>query len=403
MKDRIISFDTQLSTLDTPLNFLKEKADSTQEHIHDTSKEIKEVLSMMNTIPGILQPDSFSFIAPEVQSLDATINDFSEKDLPGKVTLSELDVYISIIAGVIASVIDIVFVGTPEVVKIYKRGEEFDGSVLTALLRKIGSRSSTMSEIFRWLSEKCSVSYDISAMKDVVSPDNHRLRSFSHDPLVGLLFAVSDIILGTATLIDNDGRIRIIVNDKGRHPMQKYLAVASYLGHLLSDICTARGIPIPGFFLTQFFAGDENSIARVAEAMYKDGYDMRHLASMSVPVIIKNMILNGYILLTQDKQAQNTTIAMREIQENKRIAYKYKLRLVSDAVCCGGNVLKFFIPSTSGNITALNLPEWTGLLQDTIIMLKYQLRDKSVETVIRNRDVINDNWVKLAMDFEEKT
>ena len=91
---------------------------------------------------------------------------------------------------------------------------------------------------------------------------------------------------------------------------------------------------------------------------------------------------------------------MKEIQENKRIAYKYKLRLISDAVSCGGNVLKFFIPPTSGNMTALNLPEWAGLLADTIITLKYQLRDKSVEKAISNREIINDNWVKLAMNFE---
>ena len=400
MKDRIISFDSQLSELDAPIDTLSIETDRAEESISDTGKEINEVLEILNTIPGALRPVPDPVEIPEIKHLNVVLGDLSDKELSGTVSLSGLDTIVSIIAGVIASIIDIVFVGTPEVVKVYKKGENFDGSILTALFRKIGSGDNKLSEIFKWLSDKCKVPYDISAMKDVVAPDNHRLRNFAHDPLVGLLFAVADIILGTATVIDNDGRIRILVNNKNQSPIQKYLAVVYYLGHLLSDVCTARGLPIPGFFLTQFFAGNKDSIARVAEAMYKDGYDVRHLASMSTPVIIKNLIINGYLWLTQSEQTESSSIAMKEIQENKRIAYKYKLRLVSDAVCCSGNVLKFFIPPTSGNMTALNLPEWAGLLTDTIITLKYQLREKNVEQVMRNREIINDNWIKLAMDFE---
>lgn len=79
------------------------------------------------------------------------------------------------------------------------------------------------------------------------------------------------------------------------------------------------------------------------------------------------------------------------------MVYKYKLRLVSDAVGCSGNVLKFFIPPTMGNITALNISEWASLLKDTIINLKYQMRDKDIEKVIAQREVINDNWRKFDL------
>ena len=50
----------------------------------------------------------------------------------------------------------------------------------------------------------------------------------------------------------------------------------------------------------------------------------------------------------------------------------------------------------SGNITALNLPGWFSLIKDTLVNLKYQLRDKTVETIAFNREVINDNWKELA-------
>ncbi len=37
---------------------------------------------------------------------------------------------------------------------------------------------------------------------------------------------------------------------------EKLLSVFYYIGHIVSDLFTARGLPIPGFFLTQFFTGE---------------------------------------------------------------------------------------------------------------------------------------------------
>ena len=282
--------------------------------------------------------------------------------------------------------------------KIYRGGENFDGSLLTKELRKIGNGDDKLSGMLKWLSDKCEVPYDVSVEPGAVIPNNHRLRNRGHDPLFGLLFAIADIMLGTATLIDNEGNIKILIRDKNYPPEEKYLSVLFYLGHLLSDVCTSRGLPIPGFFATQFFTNGENdrSIAKVAEQMYKDGYDLRHLASMSTPVIVKNLITDTYLNLTfNDSGDPLELIAEKELREYKRTAYKYRLRLVSDAVSCGGNALKFFLPPTTGNMTALNLPEWASLIKDTIAEMKYQLRDKSVEEAIFNREIISDNWKML--------
>ena len=150
--------------------------------------------------------------------------------------------------------------------------------------------------------------------------------------------------------------------------------------------------------MTQFFTtgDDSSSIARIAEQMYKDGYDSRHMISMSTPVVIKNLITDTYLnLVFEDESSQFDSIAEKEIRNNKRTAYKYRMRLVSDAVSCGGNAMKFFLPPTMGNMTALNLSEWASLIHDTIAESKYQLRDKSVETALFNREIISDNWKQL--------
>ena len=397
-RSKIISFDQEFTVIEEKLSKAKECAEDTKNRIDETEQDIDAIrreLSEMGIQPPVDDRESI-IVEESLKYLSTTINDFSDRRLSGGIRLTASDFLVGIIAGIIASVIDIIFVGTPEIVKIYRGGENFDGSILTGLLRKIGNGNDKLSEIFKWLSEKCKVPYDISAKKDIVHPNNHRLRSFGHDPLIGLLFAVADIILGTATVVDNNGRLRVIVNDRKYPDSQKYFAVLYYLGHLLSDVCTARGLPIPGFIMTQFFAGDDTSIARIAEQMYMDGYDLRHLASMTTPVLVKNMITDAYYQMSiSDETKIMETIADKQIRENKEKIYKYKLRLVSDAVCCSGNVLKFFIPPTMGNMTALNLPEWISLIRDTIINIKYQMRDKNVENLIAHRDIINANWNEL--------
>lgn len=399
-KDKVISFDKDFDSLSNELSATKEKTNIAEKSINDTGEILNELRSTLLKVPGAMIPvDGASEISNYiVEPINDMLDDISDPKYKGDFKLSAIDVIVAIVSGVIASVIDIVFVGTPEVVKLYRGGENFDGSILTSALRKIGNGDDKISDMLKWLSQKCVVPYDVSNKSGIVIPNNHRLRNPGHDPLIGLLFAVADIILGTATLIDNEGNIKIIVRDKEYPPHEKILSVIYYLGHLLSDLCTARGLPIPGFVLTQFFTStnDNSSIAKIAEGMYMDGYDLRHLASMSTPVAVKNMIIDAYIhLFNSESGNQFETIAEKEIRNNQNIAFKYRMRLVSDAVSCGGNVLKFFIPPTTGNITALNLPEWTSLIMDTIAETKYQLRDKTVEEALFNRDIINNNWDKL--------
>ncbi len=394
--DKVISFDGKFKKLDSSLNGVQESAENLENEINKTSKEIDELYEEISRITNTEIARERVAELPETIEFNRFIDRLAIPDTRLRPALSAVDMIVAISAGVLASVIDIVFVGTPEVVKIYKGGENFDGSILTKILRKIGNGDDKLSQILKWLSEQCKVPYDISCEKGIVTPNNHRLRSFAHDPLFGVLFAIVDIIMGTCTVIDNNGKIRILVNQKDYPIVQKYIALIIAIGHLISDVCTARGLPIPGFILTQLFAGDDHSIAKIAEGMYKDGYDLRHLVSMEVPVAIKNLIVNLYMKVFKKQEPDFlSTIAEKEIRQNTEIAFKYKMILISDAVACSGNVLKFFIPPTSGNITALNLPEWCSLLKNTIYNLKYELRDKTVETIISNRKAINDNWSLL--------
>lgn len=382
---------------------LKNSIESVDKSINKIDKVFSENEDDINKIYkelGIAKEANFSDEKINLQ-LNRINNEIDKIIIPnykGQVNISIIDSIVGILAGIVASIVDIFIVGTPEVVKIYKGGENFDGSLLTKALRSIGNEDDNLSKALHWLSDKCKVPYDISVSKNVVIPDNHRLRGFAHDPLLGILFAIADIIMGTTTTINDAGKLTVLVNDNTYPTTEKYLSVIYYFGHLLSDLCTARGLPIPGFATTQFFVDGDNkhSIARIAENMYKDGYDLRHLVSMSSAVAIKDFIINIYINLKKNNEAELvTSIACKEIQENQEEIYKYKLRMISDAVACGGNALKFFLPPTSGNWTALNIPEWAEMVFDVITNMKYEFRDKTVEKAIFNRETIDENWSKL--------
>lgn len=309
--------------------------------------------------------------------------------------LSAEETIVSCIAGIISVLIDVIFVGTPEVVKLYKGGENFDGSILTAALRKIGSDGSgNLSPLFNWFSKKCKVPYDIPAYKGVVTPDNHRLRSLSHDPFFGLFFAIADIILGTTTCVNNNGQFTILMNDRKSSTPKKWLAVFYYLGHIISDVCTARGIPVPGFFVSQFFTSESEdlSIAEIAESMYKDGYDLRHFASMSVPVFVKDMIIQVYLKLTQQTSNAILSIAEREKCELDLKLKKYKMKFIANSVATVGNTVKFIAPPNCGNPCALSFPQWIAFIQNGIVMILAMHRDFSPEQAMYDRTTINNSW-----------
>lgn len=398
-KDKVISFEHEFNKIDDRLDVAERQSDVADNDISAVSDELKVLFDELGEVPGAFCIVETQLDLDSIDDLDKRINEIIDPYFCGSIKLTATDVIVSVVAGAIVAAIDIILVGTPEVVKIYKGGENFNGSVSTKALRNIGNGDDKFSALLDWFCEKCKVPYDISVAKDVVIPDNHRLRNFAHDPLMGMLFAMADIIMRTATLVDNNGHLRILVNPRDYPVHEKFLSLIYYFGHLLSDVCTARGLPIPGMVLTQFFRDgidDRNSLGAVVEKMYKDGYDFRHLASMSTSVVIKNLIIELYIRIfrTQDTMGL-TPIAEREIASQKKEAYKYRLILISDAVSCGGNVFKFFIPPIMGNVTALNLPEWCSLLKNTIYELKYQLRDKSAEKAVYNREVINQNWLTL--------
>lgn len=140
-----------------------------------------------------------------------------------------------------------------------------------------------------------------------MSPTNHHLKSLGHaTSLLGLLISILNQFTSTATFIDK-GKIITIHTETfelyGSNYVSKiFSGFVNWIGHLMSDIAgnsgsktRGSGVPIPFYEVLQAFnfgsfGSHRESIATTAVRVFEDGYDFRHGVTMSIPVLITELI-----------------------------------------------------------------------------------------------------------------
>lgn len=149
--------------------------------------------------------------------------------------------------------------------------------------------------------------------------------------------------------------------------------------------------------MTQFFTSEseELSIAKIAESMYKDGYDLRHMTSMSTSVFVKDMLINLYLKLTGEELSVIAPIAVKEKAKLDFELKRCKMMLIADSIATVGNTAKFIMPPYSGNPCALNVVQWLSFIHSSVVMLVAAKRDSTVEEAMYNRETINKRWQEL--------
>ena len=400
-KDEVIALDEALNSVGGLVadvsNEIAQDSVCEQEIRRDLNDLVARVAELSNAhgLAHDLQPLG----ELELSALNQTLDELMEVRYRSEAELaklSETDVVVASIAGIIAVVIDAVLVGITSLELTHKGGAYFDGSILTKALRDI--TDDKLSAFAKQLGEKAKVPYDLS-QNDALTPNTHRLKSLAHDPFFGLFFAVFDIVFDSISYVDLNGNIVIEPRTVSNVlPQHKHLAVLYYVAHIVSDMFTSVGIPIPGFFLTQFFAaeGDKNSLAKIAERMYQDGYDVRHIPAMSTPVVAMDVILTAYKYLISDLEPEIVepvaVIEQRAAHLEIKIA---RMQFIAKSIAISGNVMRFFLPPSNGNPCALNVAEWFAFLQSLILKVKVEMRDKSVEEVLGNREAIRKKWETL--------
>lgn len=319
--------------------------------------------------------------------------------------MQPMDYIVAALSGGLAAIIDVFLVKIPKDAVIVRNEESIfqKGGSLTGMLRGIGiDENGKASKWITVLEKWFKVPYDKSIAPDIAGlmPKTHRLHSLAHDPsIAGLIWGIKDIVAGTFTCIDKNGCL-VVEKVTEANFMKLFTAPILWLGHLLSDVFTRMGLPIPGWSYLQLLqfgslGEKQRTIAEVARYMYLEGYDLRHLVSMSsTNAVIELIVRLYYHLVCKKRPVEFALKAEKEYVEVKNKIKLHNMLFVSYSVASCGNIAKIW--AYQGNPTAYNLPLWLGMIKESITQVTILNRNsKNHEQAIENRHMLDENFDTL--------
>ena len=223
----------------------------------------------------------------------------------------------------------------------------------------------------------------LGAPAKTITPVNHRLRALSHDPVLGLIFGVLDMLRNTCTVVHN-GCITSYPSTKPPVGGTVFHMIGRMFGHLLSDVNApsangnrGMGLPAPFMGLLRMFenipVGDSN-FGKQIEWMYVKGYDFRQFVATSIPVAIMEVLLRAFYVGKQVKRYDapfgQTLLDTVPTRMNPRFRI---LLALAFGTFCGVNAGRMYITQ---NLLNLNYASWMGLVWNGFHALKWALLQK---------------------------
>lgn len=226
----------------------------------------------------------------------------------------------------------------------------------------------------------------IGAPAKVLNPINHRLRSLAHDPILGFLFGVWDMMNGTCTVVTN-GEIRSFSSTKGSTDGNVFQLFGRMFGHLLSDVNApsangnrGMGLPAPFMGVLRMFEGiplGDSNFGKQIEWMYVKGYDFRQFVVSSIPMTIMEVLLRAFYVIKQiklyDAPFGESILDTMPVKMNPKFRVILALSYgTSSAVNAG----KMYVTQ---NILNANYASWMGLAWNGFHALKWALLDRQLK------------------------
>lgn len=296
--------------------------------------------------------------------------------------LDAFDISIAALAGLVGAAVDILLVGIPS-----KTPNGLKGGSLENYVRDYFDKKFPEEEMQKLANSKVSkVPYDAQGNRHTtirvegLSAYYHRLLQLGHDPLLGFIFGVADILTGRMTTIDKAGNIvsQVIENYADRKESDIFAALAKQVIHLKSDVTTSMGLPAPLmslFNLLQFgsIGEEEQTIAEIVQGMYYEGYDFIHFCSMSVPAMLVEVIVRlGYAIkrIKEGYAVKDSIPLSLNKEKHPKLA---TMLFIAHAGATAANAGKVYFTQ---NPVAINYPQWIAFAKYSYSQLKWGLLEK---------------------------
>lgn len=296
--------------------------------------------------------------------------------------LDKYDVAISALAGLVSAAVDILLVGIPQ-----KGPTGLSAGTLSNYVRAYFEKKFPEEEMQKLANSKVSkVPFDAQDNRNTteyvqgLSAYYHRLLSLGHDPVLGFIVGVLDIMTGRMTTIDKAGKVisQVMKNYSDRTESNLFAALAKQIIHFKSDITTSMGLPAPlmGLFnLLQFgsIGEEEQTIAEIVQGMYYEGYDFIHFCSLSIPVMLTEVIVRLGYSVKRIKEGYTVRESI-PVSLNRDMHPKLATMLfIAHAGATAANAGKIYFTK---NPMSINYPQWVAFAKYSYSQLKWAVINK---------------------------
>lgn len=309
--------------------------------------------------------------------------------------LDKFDIAISALASIVGAAVDILLVGIPA-----KTSTGLKAGPLSNYIRDYFDNKFPEEEMQKLANSKVSkVPYDAQDNRHTtiyvegLSAYYHRLLQLGHDPLLGFVFGVLDILSGRMTTIDKTGKIvsQVMENYTDRTEADVFKALAKQIIHLKSDVTTSMGLPVPLmslFNLLQFGSIDEEeqTIAEIVQGMYYEGYDFIHFCSMSIPAMLIEVIVRLGYAIKRIKEGYSIKESIPLSLNRKTHPKLATMLFIGHAGATAINAGKVYFTQ---NPMSINYPQWLAFAKYSYSQLKWALFDKPTLKNAYVQDKIN--------------
>lgn len=345
------------------------------------------------------------FTDEELRSNKAAIRQM-RKEFNALHHLDCFDISIVALASIVGAAVDILLVGVPE-----KSKTGLKSGPLSDYIRDYFDKVFPEEEMKALANSKDSkVPYDAQDNRHTtirvegLSAYYHRLLQLGHDPLLGFIFGVADILNGKMTTIDKTGNIvsQVMENYESRKEATVFAALMKQVLHLKSDVTTSMGLPAPLmalFNLLQFgsIGEEEQTIAEIVQGMYYQGYDFIHFCSMSVSAMLVEVIVRlGYAIKRKLEGHPMNECVPFSLNRDKHPKLATML-FVAHAGATAANAGKV---AFTKNPVAINYPEWVAFAKYSYIQLKWVLFEKPAKQDAYVQGQISNELAELLLESE---
>ena len=179
-----------------------------------------------------------------------------------------------------------------------------------------------------------------------------------------------------------------------------FAAIAKQIIHFKSDITTSMGLPAPmmGLFnLLQFgeIGEYDQTIAEFVQGMYYEGYDFIHFCTLSIPVMIVEVVTRLGYAFKRIKEGHSIKDSIPFSLNREKHPKLSTMLFIGHSAATAVNARKMYFIK---NPMAINYPQWIAFAKYSYKQLKWVLIKKPNARDAYVRGILNERLEEVLED-----